>query len=32
MPNQTPPELERQILEMTEQYPTYSYLRVAGQL
>lgn len=32
MPNQTPPELERQILEMTEQYPTYSYLRIAGQL
>lgn len=32
MPNQTPPELERQILTMTEQYPTYSYLRLADQL
>ena len=32
MPNQTPPELERQILEMTTQFPTYSYLRIAGQL
>lgn len=32
MPNQTPPELERQILGMTEQYPTYSYLRLADQL
>jgi len=32
MPNQTPPELERQILAMTEQYPTYSYLRLADQL
>lgn len=32
MPNQTPPELEQQILAMTEQYPTYSYLRLADQL
>lgn len=32
MPNQTPPELERQILAMTEQYPTYSCLRLADQL
>ena len=32
MPNQTPPELERQILEMTEQYPTYSYIRISSQL
>jgi len=32
MPNQTPPELERQILEMTTQFPTYSYVRIAGQL
>ena len=32
MPNQTPPELERQILEMTTQFPTYSYGRIAGQL
>ena len=32
MPNQTPPELERRILEMTEQYPIYSYVRISGQL
>ncbi|MBX5472750.1 MAG: hypothetical protein IRZ23_09845 [Acetobacteraceae bacterium] len=35
MPNQTPPELEQLeqcIPEMTEQYPTYSYLRISGQL
>jgi len=32
MPNQTPPELEKQILEMTARYPTYSYLRISGQL
>jgi transposase len=32
MPNQTPPEIERQILEMTAQFPTYSYLRISGQL
>lgn len=32
MPNQTPPELENRILEMTEQYPTYSYIRISGQL
>jgi transposase len=32
MPNQTPPELEAQILEMTERYPTYSYLRIRDQL
>src|SRR2546427_10338956 len=32
MPNQTPPELEQRILEMTEQYPTYSYLRISQQL
>jgi len=32
MPNQTPPELEMQILEMTERYPTYSYLRISDQL
>ena len=32
MPNQTPPELERQILDMTEKYPTYSYMRISGQL
>jgi Helix-turn-helix domain len=32
MLNQTPPELEAQILEMTERYPTYSYLRISDQL
>lgn len=32
MPNQTPPELEAKILEMTQEYPTYSYLRIAEQL
>lgn len=32
MPNQTPPQLERQILEMTERYPSYSYVRLSGQL
>lgn len=32
MPNQTPPELEKQILEMTTRYPTYSYVRISGQL
>src|SRR5690348_17396964 len=32
MPNQTPPELEAQILEMTERYPPYSYLRISDQL
>ena len=32
MPNETPPEVERQILEMTEQVPTYGYVRIAGQL
>jgi transposase len=32
MPNQTPPELERQILEMTQRYPTTSYVRISDQL
>ncbi len=32
MPNQTPPELERHILAMMEQCPTYSYARLANQL
>jgi transposase len=32
MPNQTPPELEQKILEMTERYPTFSYLRISQQL
>ena len=32
MPNQTPTELEAQILEMTERYPTYSYLRISHHL
>lgn len=31
MPNLTPPELEEQILSMTEQYPTGSYLRLAAE-
>ena len=31
-PNQTPREIERQILAIMEQHPTYSYLRLAGQL
>jgi len=29
MPNQTPPELEAKILQMTEQYPAYSYMRIS---
>jgi len=32
MTNQTPPELEAKILEMTEKYPTYSYSRISNQL
>lgn len=32
MPNQTPPEIEQQILAMTRQYPTYSYVKIADQL
>jgi len=32
IPNQTPPALEQQILEMTERYPTASYLRIAQHL
>ncbi|MBZ2186182.1 MAG: hypothetical protein K7J46_15835 [Bryobacter sp.] len=32
MPNQTRPELEKQILDMTAQFPTYSYIRIADQL
>jgi hypothetical protein len=32
MPNRTPPELEGKILEMTERYPTYGYLRISQQL
>lgn len=32
MPNQTPPEIEARILEMTERYPTYSYLRISNHL
>jgi len=31
MPNQTPLELDREILAMTEQYPTYSYPRYGNQ-
>lgn len=32
MPNEAPTELVKQILEMTERYPTYSSLRIAQQL
>ncbi len=32
MPNQTPPEIEQQILAMTRDYPTYSYVKIADQL
>jgi len=32
MPNQTKPEVEAKILEMTERYPTYSYVRISNQL
>ena len=32
MPNQIPPELEKQILDMTAQSPSYSYLRISQQL
>jgi transposase InsO family protein len=32
MPNETPPELVEKILEMTERYPTRSYLFVSQQL
>lgn len=32
MPNQTPPELEAQILAMTREYPTTSYVKIADQL
>ena len=32
MPNETPPELESQILAMTREYPTYSYVKIADQL
>lgn len=32
MPNETPPELVARILEMTAEFPTYSYVRVSQQL
>jgi hypothetical protein len=32
MPSQTQPELEQKILEITERYPTFSYLRIRQQL
>ncbi|MGH7231352.1 MAG: helix-turn-helix domain-containing protein [Nitrospiraceae bacterium] len=32
MPNHTPPDLEQQILAMTEQHPSASYIRLADQL
>lgn len=32
MPNETPAELVTRILDMTSEYPTYSYVRIAQQL
>ncbi|MFY9530977.1 MAG: helix-turn-helix domain-containing protein, partial [Candidatus Acidiferrales bacterium] len=32
MPNQTSPELEARILEMTERHPTLSYLKISHEL
>jgi len=32
MPNQTPPEQMQKIVEITERYPTVSYLRTSQQL
>lgn len=32
MPNQTPPDLEQQILEMTARHPTNSYLAISNRL
>jgi transposase InsO family protein len=32
VPNETPPEREGQILTMTREYPTYSYVKIADQL
>jgi hypothetical protein len=32
MPNETPPELVARILEMTERYPTRSYVFISQQL
>jgi transposase InsO family protein len=32
MPNETPPELVARILEMTAEYPTFSYVRISEQL
>lgn len=32
MPNETPAELEQQILAMTREYPTYSYVKISDQL
>ena len=32
MPNQTPPEMVKPILNMTARYPTYSYIRVSAKL
>jgi len=32
MPNQTPGELEQSILELTLQFPTYSYVRISKKL
>ncbi len=32
IPHQTPPDLDQRMLEMTEQDPTYSYIRITHQL
>lgn len=32
MPNQTAPQTEDHILELTRRYPTYSYLRISAKL
>ena len=32
MPNETPVELVQRILQMTQEFPTYSYVRVSQQL
>ena len=32
MPNATPPELEARILEVTGQFPAYSYIRISEHL
>jgi hypothetical protein len=32
MPNEFPPETAAKILDMTRRFPSYSYIRIAGQL